>query len=1004
LAAVLTVAIATAAALLTPATALAGNEQIFVATGQPATFKVPTGITQVTFTVEGAQGGSQGGAAGAKVVSTVTTSQETVYELTVGSGGLYGFDYNFGAGFNGGGSGPAGFGSGGGGGASDVRAGTCAMGASCGLDAQIIVAAGGGGAEQCVSVDTGVGGRSGADGNTVTVQPHGVTNYGFGGSGAGQSAGGAGGAAGGGGGGPPANAGTTGKRGVGGDGGAGGFGATQPDGSERVGCGGGGGGGGFWGGGGGGGGGAPSAFAVTGGGGGGGSSLGPLGSAFTAGGGPVASSCDPNYGCIGANGEIIVDWGQASTTTALVATNTSPKTGEAVTYTATVTASNGAPTGSVTFKDGSSAIGACTAVAVGSGGTAQCQQSYGGAGVQHAITASYSGDSNFTTSTSNEVDVTAATPTVELQVSPSSYTFPNQTMGGVSIGVPFTVTNTGNTATTIGPDDQHQWGISGNNYLDFATTGGTCNQGTMLDANGGSCTIGIVFVPTNTGFRQAFLNIEASNAADNIEVPLSGTAVAPQITPKSGVGGSFPSQQVGRPGAPQTVTISNPGDGNLDIGTLSLAGANPTEFTIGGDLCSHHTIGPGGSCTVALSARPVSPGVKGVTLQIPNDAYTTQQGANAVLTGTINLTFNITASAPAIKLTPTAPTFGSQLVGTPSTGRLVTVSDTGTAPLHVGALQLAGADPGDFKASADTCSGATLAVNQSCTVQLGFEPTVAGAQSATLQVPSDALTTTATAGPATAALTGTGTLKHKLSVTTAGTGHGAVTGSGISCPGSCSDSYPDGTAVKLTAKPAPGSRFAGWGGACSGTGACQVTVAADNAVTATFTALPPPPVCTLVLGKPLPASKHGAPRIALIVRCNQAAQLTLTGHLSAVVSVRRRGQSHRKRTEFAILRHRFTIAAGQPRTITLTLPKRAGHLLVVGARESVRLTLVTSNANGSHSTVLRAPVTARPRRVSEDPGTVEAQRLRLRTTMVKRNVAGVRSAPAAFFAVTLNTW
>jgi hypothetical protein len=523
-------------------------------------------------------------------------------------------------------------------------------------------------------VDTGVGGQSGGEGNTVTVQPHGVTNYGFGGTGATQSAGGA---AGSGGGFPPANAGTAGKLGAGGDGGSGAFGQEDSQGRQFAGCGGGGGGGGLYGGGGGGGGGVPGAFGVSGGGGGGGSSLGPAGSSFVSGGGPVATSCDPNYGCLGANGEIIVDWGQVTTATALTASDTTPNTGETVTYTATVTATSGTPTGTVAFSDGGSTIGACAAVQVGSGGVAQCQQTYATPNVQHTITASYSGDANFQVSTSGQVEVTAATPTAVLQVSPSSYVFPNQFVFGPSLGAAFTVTNTGSAATTIGPDAQHQWGISGNNYLDFPTTGGTCQQGTVLAANGGSCIIGIVFDPTNTGFRQAFLNIEASDAADNIEVPLSGTATAPQISPKSGFVASFGSQQVGQPGTPVTVGISNPGDSNLQLGALSLAGTDPSDFTISGDQCSNKTVGPGGQCTVTLSARPHSAGVKGVTLVVPNDAYTTVQGGNATLTGTVNLTFNVTATAPAITVTPAAPSFGNQLVGEPSASQQVTISDTG---------------------------------------------------------------------------------------------------------------------------------------------------------------------------------------------------------------------------------------------------------------------------------------------------------------------------------------
>ncbi len=73
-----------------------------------------------------------------------------------------------------------------------------------------------------------------------------------------------------------------------------------------------------------------------------------------------------------------------------------------------------------------------------------------------------------------------------------------------------------------------------------------------------------------------------------------------------------------------------------------------------------------------------------------------------------------------------------------------------------------------------------------------------------------------------------------LGVSLAGTGSGAVTGSGISCPGGCVRLYPTGAVVSLTATPAAGSTFVGWGGACSGTGVCTVTLDSDQAVTATF--------------------------------------------------------------------------------------------------------------------------------------------------------------------------
>jgi subtilase family serine protease len=75
-----------------------------------------------------------------------------------------------------------------------------------------------------------------------------------------------------------------------------------------------------------------------------------------------------------------------------------------------------------------------------------------------------------------------------------------------------------------------------------------------------------------------------------------------------------------------------------------------------------------------------------------------------------------------------------------------------------------------------------------------------------------------------------------LTVTEAGTGSGSVSSSpaGISCPSTCSANFNSGTVVTLTAAAGSGSTFAGWSGACTGTGTCSVTMNAAKSVTATF--------------------------------------------------------------------------------------------------------------------------------------------------------------------------
>jgi GH25 family lysozyme M1 (1,4-beta-N-acetylmuramidase) len=85
----------------------------------------------------------------------------------------------------------------------------------------------------------------------------------------------------------------------------------------------------------------------------------------------------------------------------------------------------------------------------------------------------------------------------------------------------------------------------------------------------------------------------------------------------------------------------------------------------------------------------------------------------------------------------------------------------------------------------------------------------------------------------------TGTTIYTLTVNKTGTGNGTVTGPGINCGSDCQETYPSGTSVTLTATAASGSTFAGWSGACSGTGSCTIIMNANKSVTATFNEAPP---------------------------------------------------------------------------------------------------------------------------------------------------------------------
>jgi hypothetical protein len=111
------------------------------------------------------------------------------------------------------------------------------------------------------------------------------------------------------------------------------------------------------------------------------------------------------------------------------------------------------------------------------------------------------------------------------------------------------------------------------------------------------------------------------------------------------------------------------------------------------------------------------------------------------------------------------------------------------------------------------------------------------------------------------------TVKYMLKVTKSGAGTGSVTSSfgPIDCGAVCAGDYDQGASVSLTATALSGSTFAGWSGACTGTGACTVAIDAAKTATATFNQAVRQPQspgatakCTVpnVKGKPLASAKR----------------------------------------------------------------------------------------------------------------------------------------------------
>jgi hypothetical protein len=113
--------------------------------------------------------------------------------------------------------------------------------------------------------------------------------------------------------------------------------------------------------------------------------------------------------------------------------------------------------------------------------------------------------------------------------------------------------------------------------------------------------------------------------------------------------------------------------------------------------------------------------------------------------------------------------FGGQRVGTKGAARQVVLRNDGGAAMTVSAVTVTGAHAGDFAIAKNGCITTVAPNGGTCTVDVTFLPTAAGARSATLSVADDA-----PGNPHTAGLSGTGTLSV-LAASPGGVGYGSQT-------------------------------------------------------------------------------------------------------------------------------------------------------------------------------------------------------------------------------------
>jgi Ca2+-binding RTX toxin-like protein len=177
----------------------------------------------------------------------------------------------------------------------------------------------------------------------------------------------------------------------------------------------------------------------------------------------------------------------------------------------------------------------------------------------------------------------------------------------------------------------------------------------------------------------------------------------------------------------QAVFAGTVDPGNLRIVREIVNNAGPT------DVDTANYAGPRSQYTIVLNTNGSISVTDGAGREGTDTLWNIEQ-----LQFTDVLVSGTAATAPAVTTTPAAATgltFGNTNVGSTSASQVVTVQNTGNAPLAISGLAIAGTD---FTITANTCLTAAIAANGTCTVNVAFVPTAAGARSATLQIADNA--------------------------------------------------------------------------------------------------------------------------------------------------------------------------------------------------------------------------------------------------------------------------
>jgi hypothetical protein len=170
--------------------------------------------------------------------------------------------------------------------------------------------------------------------------------------------------------------------------------------------------------------------------------------------------------------------------------------------------------------------------------------------------------------------------------------------------------------------------------------------------------------------------ISAEGTPPSVTISYQVPVVSVRLTPLN-----FATQALGTLSAPQTLTVTNEGEGPLVLSALTFTGADPGDFLIGSDGCLGQ-LEPTESCDITVSFAPQAQGKRAAALQIASNDPTGPASVPLEGTGTTQAGTGHADSTGATG--PAGPTGATGPVGprgrSASTGNLVVMTCHTSAP------------------------------------------------------------------------------------------------------------------------------------------------------------------------------------------------------------------------------------------------------------------------------------------------------------------------------------